>query len=42
MLAAGRQTAQIVSHHFYEQSFMTVLVGFVLGYVTVLLINGRR
>jgi hypothetical protein len=42
MLAASRQAAQVVSHQFEEQPFMTAVVGFALGYIAALIIHGRR
>ncbi len=42
VLSAVRQVAQVVSHQFDEQPFMMVAAGFALGYMTALLLHGRR
>ena len=37
-----RQMAQLVSDRFDEQPFMIVIASFALGYMTALLLHGRR
>ena len=39
---AVRQVAQIVSHQLGEQPFVMVAASFALGYMTALLLHGRR
>ena len=42
VLGAVRQVAQLVSHQFGEQPFMMVAAAFALGYMTALMLHGRR
>ena len=42
VLGAVRQVAQLVSHQFDEQPFIMVAASFALGYMTGLLLHGRR
>jgi hypothetical protein len=37
-----REAAQILSHQFEQQPITAVMAGFILGYVTALLLHGRR
>jgi hypothetical protein len=41
-LGAVRQMTQVVSHQLHEQPFLTVAASFALGYMTALLLHGRR
>jgi hypothetical protein len=42
VFGALRQMAQVVSHQLDEQPFMMVTASFALGYMTALLLRGRR
>jgi hypothetical protein len=42
MLSAGPGAAQAASRHVEEQPLLSMIVGFVLGYIAALLVHGRR